>query len=419
MSNYQLLTNDSIQIIFMTIKNFAALSVFAAVALSVAFGGFAPQVHASIGVKTGAEVDLDLGRGGSDPSEDRLARERMEDNDDHKKGGDTSDGRMYKGDDKNESRSIGITGTVTAISGSTIAVKSNRNNTTYNVVTANAKIYKGPTVKALADIKVGDFIIAEGSIEGDKFMATRILDTQFNMNYPENGNWENFKPGIMGTISAVSGTTLTVTAKDGTVYTVATADAKFQKEKGSTIGINDLKVGDTVLIQGTVNGTNVTAKNVFDAQITMNKIENKMDKMENNNGNHNGFFVRFGNFFRNIFKGKASVSVNSAISGNTYRLASFNGTLVANDQNYTATFKDGKLSAKFCNTLGGDYSLKDGTIKAQLTSTMMYCSTPSNLMTIESTFGKVTSEGGTIKIDSTNTLTLTGKSGEIFVFTKA
>jgi heat shock protein HslJ len=50
---------------------------------------------------------------------------------------------------------------------------------------------------------------------------------------------------------------------------------------------------------------------------------------------------------------------------------------------------------------------------------MMYCATPSNLMTIESTFGKVTSEGGTIKIDNANTLTLTGKSGEIFVFTKA
>jgi preprotein translocase subunit YajC len=294
----------------------------------------------------------------------------MEDNDDNKKGGDTSDGRMYKGGDNHENgRSTGFTGTVTAISGSTIAIKSNRDNTTYNVVTANAKIYKGPTVKTLADIKVGDFVIVEGSMQADKFMATRILDTQFDMKFPENGKWDNFKPGIIGTVSAVSGTTLTVTAKDGTVYTVATADAKFQKEKGTASTINEVKVGDTVLIQGTVNGTSVTAKNVFDSQIALQKIETKMDKMENNNGNHNGFFVRFGNFFRNIFKGKASASVNSSIAGNTYRLTSFNGTLVANDQNYTATFKDGKLSAKFCNSMNGSYSLKDGVVTAQLTST--------------------------------------------------
>lgn len=315
----------------MAIKNFTKLAVFGTMALSLAFGGFASLAQASIGVSTNTNLNVEIGDDSNDDG-----RNRGDNHDDYKKGGDTSDGRMYKGDDKKDDKD----------------------------------------------------------------------------------DWkkdENRMPGIMGTVSAINGTTLTVTSKEGTVYTVTTTDAKFQFGKGSTATLADIKIGDTVLVQGTVTGTNVAAKTVLDTRIAMEKFN---EKKEGNNGNHYGFFARFGNFFKNIFKGKASMSINAAIAGNTYKLTSFNGTMIAVDQNYTTTFKDGKLNAKFCNSMGGDYSLKDGVIKANLVSTMMYCGTPSNLMTIESTFGKVTSEGGIITVDNTNTITLKGKSGEVFVFTK-
>jgi hypothetical protein len=83
-------------------------------------------------------------------------------------------------------------------------------------------------------------------------------------------------PGVMGTVSSVTGTTILVAAKDGTTYTVDASGAKFLKRTdsdtppttpptpppGATIA--DIKVGDTVGIKGTVTGTSVKAEMVMD-----------------------------------------------------------------------------------------------------------------------------------------------------------
>jgi heat shock protein HslJ/preprotein translocase subunit YajC len=221
--------------------------------------------------------------------------------------------------------------------------------------------------------------------------------------------------GITGTVTAVGSTTLTVTAKNGTVYTVATGEAKFQKEKGTPIMMSDIKVGDTVLIEGSVSGTNVIAKKVIDTRIAVQKME---DRKENDNGNHYGFFNRFGNFFRNIFKARGYNTTTMNLNNTSYRLSYYNGTVIASDQNYTLTFNDGKLSAKFCNSMSGGYSLKDKVITASLASTMMACS-DANLMTMESSFGAALQEGATLTADKdAHTLTLKSKAGIIFVFAK-
>jgi hypothetical protein len=68
--------------------------------------------------------------------------------------------------------------------------------------------------------------------------------------------------GVMGTVSAVSGTTVTVTNADGTSYTVDAASAKVSKIVDLTVG--DIKVGDTIGVMGTVSGTNVTAAHIMD-----------------------------------------------------------------------------------------------------------------------------------------------------------
>ncbi len=68
--------------------------------------------------------------------------------------------------------------------------------------------------------------------------------------------------GVMGTVSAVSGDTITLTGKDGTTYTVNAGSASITKNM--TVGISDIKVGDTLMAQGTVNGTSVTATNIHD-----------------------------------------------------------------------------------------------------------------------------------------------------------
>ncbi len=68
-----------------------------------------------------------------------------------------------------------------------------------------------------------------------------------------------------GSVSAISGSTITIQSHDGTVYVVNAANAKVYKKDGSTVAaLSDIKVSDSVQVMGTVNGTSVTAEVIQD-----------------------------------------------------------------------------------------------------------------------------------------------------------
>jgi hypothetical protein len=80
-------------------------------------------------------------------------------------------------------------------------------------------------------------------------------------------------PGVVGTVSAVSGTTITVAGRTGfgsttatTTYTVDASSATVLKNN-ATSTISSIAVGDRIFVQGTVSGTSVTAKTIFDGMI--------------------------------------------------------------------------------------------------------------------------------------------------------
>ena len=91
------------------------------------------------------------------------------------------------------------------------------------------------------------------------------------------GNLENGqRPAVVGTVSAVSGKTLTVTSKSmmkpknststtpaPVIYTVDASSASVNKNN-ATSSVSAIAVGDTVMIQGTITGTNVVAKTIRD-----------------------------------------------------------------------------------------------------------------------------------------------------------
>ncbi len=68
--------------------------------------------------------------------------------------------------------------------------------------------------------------------------------------------------GVGGTVSAVVGSTITLTGKDGKTYSIDAGSAAITKDM--TVGISDIKVGDTLHVQGVLNGTSVTATNIHD-----------------------------------------------------------------------------------------------------------------------------------------------------------
>ena len=95
--------------------------------------------------------------------------------------------------------------------------------------------------------------------------------------------------GIFGTVSAVNGNSLTVTsgarpsrpmpeqatgatpaAVATTTYTVDATNAKIYKGSATTtVSVSDIAIGDTVMVQGTVSGTSVTATVIRDGAVPM------------------------------------------------------------------------------------------------------------------------------------------------------
>ena len=67
--------------------------------------------------------------------------------------------------------------------------------------------------------------------------------------------------GAMGTVSAVSGNTLTITGDNGTTYTIDAGNATVSKIV--TESVSDIQVGDRIDAQGSVSGSTVTADHIM------------------------------------------------------------------------------------------------------------------------------------------------------------
>lgn len=77
-------------------------------------------------------------------------------------------------------------------------------------------------------------------------------------------------PAVMGTVSAVSGSSITVAGKNGTTYTVDGGTAQITKIVSgarTTIAVGDVQSGDTLTVFGTVSGTSVTAQRIIDGTV--------------------------------------------------------------------------------------------------------------------------------------------------------
>lgn len=89
-------------------------------------------------------------------------------------------------------------------------------------------------------------------------------------------------PGVHGTVSAINGTTITLTSTNPsdqttTTYTVDATNANIMKAPANTttptapttISLSDILIGDTLNIRGTVSGTTVTATDIMDGLLKM------------------------------------------------------------------------------------------------------------------------------------------------------
>ncbi len=213
----------------------------------------------------------------------------------------------------------GVFGTVSAISGTTLTVSSKQApvasgstaaTVTYTVDASNATVKKDNATSTLSAIAVGDTVAVQGTVTGTNVVATTIRDGvmarvpgqtgpngQNDQNSQGKGRMAsstpsiqgNGEPVVAGTLSAVNGSSLTVSTKSNVTYTVDASSAKIVQGK-NTVSVSGLTVGDSVVVQGAVSGTSIAASSVID-----------QPKPTSSNAAHSGFFGGIGAFFSHLF----------------------------------------------------------------------------------------------------------------------
>lgn len=232
----------------------------------------------------------------------------------------------------------GIFGTVSAINGDTLTVTSKMpmrmgNATTssamgmtYTVDATNATVVKGGVSSTLSSVAITDMVFVEGAVNGTNITATVIRDgvpvpgamgghggmpggfggrggkggdssstPRTPTSSPIQGNGE---PVVAGKVTAVSGTTITVTNASNVTYTIDAGSAKIV-ENGTTTAITNIATGDNLVVQGAVNGTSVTASSVIDQGAGAQGGGSTTKPSGVPQGG--GFLGAIGNFFKHIF----------------------------------------------------------------------------------------------------------------------
>ena len=214
----------------------------------------------------------------------------------------------------------GVFGTVASISGNIITVNSTHRmgprtsagatttvtptTTTYTVDATNATITKNNVAGTISSIVVGDTIMAQGTLTGTNLVATTIRDGVMtrtpgvggvngqpsqNQTSPITGNGQ---PVVAGTVSSISGNTLSITNKSNVSYTIDVTNAKIV-EGQNTITVSSIAVGDSVIVQGTVSGNSVVASSIIDQKISTTTTTGTQP--------NKGFFGSIGAFFSHLF----------------------------------------------------------------------------------------------------------------------
>ncbi|MBP9757154.1 MAG: hypothetical protein KBD06_00980 [Candidatus Pacebacteria bacterium] len=159
-----------------------------------------------------------------------------------------------------------VHGTVTAVSGTTITITDDRTDTAYTIDASSATFKKAaegsaPTTVTISEIAIGDKVGAMGTLSGTTLKATHVTEGEFGRGGPGGKGGHGRGPGVMGKVTAVNGSTITVTGHDGAIYTVNAGSASIHKMAAGAL--SDIAVGDTIGVHGDVSGTTVTAKTIM------------------------------------------------------------------------------------------------------------------------------------------------------------
>ncbi len=106
----------------------------------------------------------------------------------------------------------------------------------------------------------------------------------------------NGQPIVGGMITTISSTTVTIKNSSNVTYTVDTTHAKIVQGKSVTT-LAQLAIGDSIIVQGSINGNSVVATSIIDVTKPGKADANATTTAQV----HRGFFKGIGHFFIRIF----------------------------------------------------------------------------------------------------------------------
>jgi ribosomal protein L21E len=179
----------------------------------------------------------------------------------------TSEGQRGEG-----RRFQGIAGTITAIQGNAITVKTMDGGSAQVNLSDKTRYRKDRQPAQLSDFKVGDQIMVRGEPAGDNAWTADVVAAR-----PAGGpGGDAFREAmgkrfIVGEIKSINGTQLTIQRPDGVSQTIAVDESTSFKKQGESVTLADLKAGDHVFGRGEVkNDVFVPAElNVGDLRMMM------------------------------------------------------------------------------------------------------------------------------------------------------
>lgn len=125
-------------------------------------------------------------------------------------------------------------GVVTALTGTSITVSDPSGTTTTFAITASTTVTKDRVAASVADLALGDEVRVMPTASGSTTAASIAI----------------VEPSVMGTVTAVSGDTITISGRNDTSATVVVSSATTYTKDSASATLADVTVGSSIFAEG-------------------------------------------------------------------------------------------------------------------------------------------------------------------------
>ncbi|GGG96312.1 DUF5666 domain-containing protein [Silvibacterium dinghuense] len=154
----------------------------------------------------------------------------------------------------------GVQGTVTAISGSNLTVKTD-DGTTWKIETGpNTRVRKQRDQIKLTDIHVGDMVGAFGDKDDKAKDLGAIAVIVIDKEQYEKAKADFGKTWTTGVVQSIVETKITIKRPDNVVQTIVVDENTSFRKRRDSITLADIKAGDNITARGGLQGTDFLAK---------------------------------------------------------------------------------------------------------------------------------------------------------------